>query len=85
MTREFIKAHCIKCNYCIFTDGEPWGCGEIDEGGCCSEGLMKDAVDGTVSFRLMPDSKNFVSLDTNYTDLCFNEGDKVKLLIFKVG
>ena len=50
-----------------------------------SEGLMKDAVDGTVSFRLMPDSKNFVSLDTNYTDLCFNEGDKVKLLIFKVG
>lgn len=39
MTREFIKAHCIKCNYCIFTDGEPWGCGEIDEGGCCSEDL----------------------------------------------
>ena len=39
MTREFINAHCINCDYCIYTDGEPWGCGEIDDGGCCSVDL----------------------------------------------
>lgn len=36
MTQEFIQAHCIECNYCIYTQGNPWGCGEIDEYGCCS-------------------------------------------------
>lgn len=39
MTQEFIKAHCIKCAYCIYTDGKPWGCGEIDNEGCRSEDL----------------------------------------------
>ena len=39
MTREFIKTHCIGCDYCIYTDGEPWGCGEIDDDGCVSEDL----------------------------------------------
>jgi hypothetical protein len=39
MTQEFIKAHCIGCNYCIYTDGKPWGCGEINDDGCRSEEL----------------------------------------------
>lgn len=33
MTHEFIQAHCISCEYCIYSDGNPWGCGEIDEYG----------------------------------------------------
>ena len=39
MTQEFISAHCIDCNYCIYSDGMPWGCGIIDEYGCCSTDL----------------------------------------------
>ena len=33
MTHEFIQAHCVNCDYCIYSDGLPWGCGEIDEYG----------------------------------------------------
>lgn len=39
MTQEFITAHCVSCDYCIYSDGQPWGCGEIDEYGCRSTDL----------------------------------------------
>lgn len=47
------------------------------------EQMTKDSIDAEVSFRMLPDSKGFVSFDTCFTDLCFNEGDKVKLIILK--
>lgn len=37
MTLEFVNKHCLNCDYCIYQDNVAWGCGEIDEGGCCSE------------------------------------------------
>jgi hypothetical protein len=43
--------------------------------------IIDNAVDAVVSMRMMPDAKDFVSFDTNYTDLSFNEGDKVKLIV----
>lgn len=36
MTFDFVDKHCVHCDYCIYSDGEPWGCGEIDDGGCVS-------------------------------------------------
>lgn len=39
MTREFIEAHCVNCDYCIWEDKVPSFCGEIDEGGCRSTEL----------------------------------------------
>lgn len=39
MTKEFIDKYCIDCDYCIYSDAKPWGCGEIDDGGCVSEDL----------------------------------------------
>lgn len=47
------------------------------------EELLKEAVDAEVSMRIMPNSKAYVSFDTFYTDLCYNEGDKVKLIIIQ--
>ena len=39
MTLEFVNKHCLNCDYCIYQDDVAWGCGEIDDGGCCSECL----------------------------------------------
>lgn len=36
MTFDFVNKYCTNCNYCIYSDGEPWGCGEINNGGCAS-------------------------------------------------
>ena len=47
------------------------------------EELLKEAVDAEVSMRIMPNSKAYVSFDTFYTDLRYNEGEKVKLVVIK--
>lgn len=47
------------------------------------EELLKEAVDAEVSMRIMPNSKAYVSFDTFHTDLCYNEGDKIKLIIIQ--
>lgn len=44
MTYEFIEAHCVGCDYCIYSDGNPSFCGEIDEGGCVSTELKRVVV-----------------------------------------
>ena len=37
MTKEFIQKYCVYCDRCIYTDGVPLFCGEIDDEGCVSE------------------------------------------------
>lgn len=36
MTFDFVNEHCTHCDYCIYSNGNPWGCGEINDNGCVS-------------------------------------------------
>lgn len=65
ITQEFIKAHCIQCNYCIYSDGNPWGCGEIDEYGGRSTDLRMIKV-CRLKYAPIPHSPRF------------NDGDRLE-------
>ena len=67
MTYEFIEAHCVHCDYCIYEDHNPRYCGEIDEGGCRSDDLKRMSVcrEGHAPIPHVPKYKTGDRLETS--------------------